>query len=239
MLYLIPPGPSIKSRSAGTLVRFKVSEALYREVDPDLAERMMKAGTVRSYRTGVVVFSEGEMADFLPTVLSGRVKMVRFPEPGKELIVGTFASGEIFAIPPALDGKEFPATAVTMEPTRLLLISRDRFLELLNESNQFAVLIMRRMGEILRDRGDKISLLSRSSAEQRIARVLVSLADRDRSPFPKRIRLRRQDIAEMAGITLESTIRTIRRLKERKMLSIERGKIIVSEIEELRRLSEI
>ena len=198
----------------------------------------MKAGAVRSYGSGVTVFSEGEIAQFLPTVLVGSVKMVRYPEPGKELIIGTFASGEIFAIPPAIDGKEFPATAVTMEESRLLIIPRDRFCRLLEDSPQFSSAIMRRMCGIMRDRSEKIRILSRTSAEQRIAKVLVSIADTSASPFPMTVRLRRQDIAEMAGQTLESTIRTIRRLNDRGLLRIERGKIVLPEIDRLRRLSE-
>jgi CRP/FNR family transcriptional regulator len=204
----------------------------------EFADRMMRSGTVRSYAAWVTVFSEGEAAEFLPTVLSGSVKMVRYPEPGKELIIGTFSSGEIFAIPPAIDGKDFPATAVTMEESRLLLIPRDRFCRLLEESPQFSTLIMRRMCGIMRDRSEKIRILSRSSAEQRIAKVLVSIADTSAGPFPLTVRLRRQDIAEMAGQTLESTIRTIRRLKDRGLLRIVNGKIVLPEIEPLRRLSE-
>lgn len=215
-----------------------MSELFIGEFSGELTDRMMRAGAVRSYGSGVTVFSEGEIAEFLPTVLVGSVKMVRYPEPGKELIIGTFASGEIFAIPPAVDGKEFPATAVTMEESRLLIIPRDRFCRLLEDSPQFSTLIMRRMCGIMRDRSEKIRILSRSSAEQRIAKVLVSIADTSASPFPMTIRLRRQDIAEMAGQTLESTIRTIRRLNERGLLHIERGKIVLPEIDALRRLSE-
>lgn len=214
-----------------------MSDLFNAEVGAEIADSMMKAGAVRSYGSGVTVFSEGDVAEFLPTVIVGRVKMVRYPEPGKELIIGTFASGEIFAIPPAIDGKEFPATAVTMEESRLLIIPRDRFCRLLEESPQFSAMIMRRVCGILRDRSEKIRILSRSSAEQRIAKVLVSIADTSASSFPMTIRLRRQDIAEMAGQTLESTIRTIRRLSERGLLQIERGKIVLPEVERLRRFS--
>lgn len=208
------------------------------EFGSEIRDRMMKAGAVRSYGSGVTVFSEGEVAEFLPTVLAGRIKMVRYPEPGKELIIGTFASGEIFAIPPAIDGKVFPATAVTMEESRLLIIPRDRFCRLLEESAEFSAMIMRRVCGILRERSEKLRILSQPSAEQRIAKVLVSIADTSAAPFPMTIRFRRQDIAEMAGQTLESTIRTIRRLNERGLLEIERGKIVLPEIERLRRFSE-
>lgn len=183
-----------------------------------------------------MVFSEGETATFLPAVLTGKVKMVRYPEPGKELIIGTFKAGEIFAIPPALDGKAFPATAVAMEPTRILMLDRARFLKLIDESREFASVVMNRMCGILRDRADTIHILSSSSAEQRVARVLISLADQAGRRFPLKVTLRRQDIAEMAGLTLESTIRSVRRMAARGLFNIIKGKITLDSADGLERL---
>jgi CRP/FNR family transcriptional regulator, cyclic AMP receptor protein len=197
---------------------------------------MMKFGIERSYSAGELIFSEGETADFLPTVLSGRVKMVRYPEPGKEVIIGTFGGGEIFAIPPALDGKAFPSTAVAMEDCRILMVPRGHFLQMLEDSSEFSATVMSRMCGILRDRADTIQILSSASAEQRVARVLLSIADQSKNGLPLKVTLRRQDIAEMSGLTLESTIRSIRKLADRGLVTIVKGKIILEESDGLVRL---
>lgn len=202
----------------------------------EIVDRIIGSGTERNFSEGSQIFTEGEQADFLPTVLSGRVKMVRYPVPGKEVIIGTFGPGEIFAIPPALDGKKFPATATAMEDSRILIMPRPQFLDLLKTSQEFSAVIMQRMCGILRDRSDTIQVLSTQSAEQRIAKVLLSLFEKERGDFPFKVKLRRQDIAEMAGLTLESTIRSIRKLAERGMMSIVRGKIVLESTDELERL---
>lgn len=196
----------------------------------------MRSGNERSFVEGSLIFSEGDQADFLPTVLSGRVKMVRYPEPGKEVIIGTFGTGEIFAIPPALDGKRFPSTAIAMEDSRILMLPRPQFLELLQSSPEFSAVIMQRMCGILRDRSDTIHVLSTQSAEQRVAKVLLSLLEKEKPQLPFKVTLRRQDIAEMSGLTLESTIRSIRKLADRGLVTIVRGKIVIESTDGLEKL---
>jgi CRP-like cAMP-binding protein len=198
---------------------------------------MIKFGVKRSFREGTRIFGQGETANFLPTVLSGRVKMVRYPEPGKEVIIGTFGPNEIFAIPPALDGKAFPSTAIAMEDTELLILAREHFLDLLGYSNEFSSIIMQRVCGILRDRSETIHVLAKQSAEQRIANVLISVVEKEAGEPPYRIKLRRQDIAEMSGLTIESAIRSIRKLADKGLLEIVRGKIMIERIDELKRLA--
>lgn len=203
----------------------------------DIVERIFKFGVRRSFSEGTRIFAQGEIANFLPTVLTGRVKMVRYPEPGKEVIIGTFGPGEIFAIPPALDGKGFPSTAIAMEDTDLLILGRDHFLDLLGYSSEFSSVIMQRVCGILRDRSETIHVLSTQSAEQRVAKVLLSVIEKGAEAPPYKITLRRQDIAEMSGLTLESTIRSIRKLADRDLLKIVRGKIYIEETQGLERLA--
>lgn len=209
---------------------------LLKNLGPELAAKIMQLGTTRSYASNQSVFFEGDAATFLPIVMSGTVKLVRFPEPGKEVILGLFHSGEAFAIPPAMDGKRFPATAVAIEKTDLLLIPREEFLELMRSSTEFSSAIMTRMCGILRERVDTVQILATSSAEQRVASVLLRLADDNQDDEVKKIKYRRQDIAEMAGLSLETTIRVIRKLADKDCLSIVGGRIILETTDPLREL---
>lgn len=195
---------------------------------------LLRVGHTRTFGANALVFNEGEIADFLPIVVSGGVKMVRFPEPGKEVIIGCFGAGEIFAIPPALDGKRFPATAVAMEDSRLLLIPRKDFIALKDRSPEFAALIMEKMCGLLRERAETVQILATASAEQRVAGTILRLAADLPETGIRRIKHRRQDIAEMSGLTTESTIRAIRKLADKGLLEIVRGKIHIENSQRLR-----
>lgn len=204
-------------------------------VGGDLAESLRKSGRTKTFKDGEAFLREGDAADFLPIVLTGRVKMVSFPEAGKEVIVGVFGQGEMFAVPPVFDGAPYPATAVAMEKTTILLIRRRDFLRLLRESNEFSFAVIGWMCQMLRVKTAAIQNLATASPERRAANVLLRLTEDKRAEIePITIALRRQDIAEMAGLTVETTIRAVRRLAAKNLIKIERGKIIIDDLEPLR-----
>jgi CRP/FNR family transcriptional regulator len=203
--------------------------------DSDISRDILKASVTRKFRAGEQIFGEGDEATFLPIVSTGRVKLVRYPEVGKEVILGMFQAGDVFAIPPALDGKQFPATAVAMETTELLMLPRVEFLRLMGTSREFSTEIMARMCGLLRKKADTLQILATPSAERRVASVLLSLAGEIKPDEPQRISHRRQDIAEMAGLTTETTIRAIRKLADRGLLKIVRGKIVLDSTDDLQK----
>lgn len=202
-------------------------------INKELTESILKRGAKRTFVSGQEIFTEGDQANFLPFVLSGKVKMVRFPEPGKEVIIGVFSAGEVFAIPPALDGKRFPATAIAMEESKILLLPQKEFRSLMASSPTFSAAIMERMCGLLRQRTETVQILATPSAEQRVASVILRLAGNIKPGEATRISHRRQDIAEMSGLTTETTIRAIRRLADRGLFKIVGGKIVLETTEHL------
>ncbi len=197
---------------------------------PELLEMLFKYGHKKTFWESDIIFAEGETAEFLPIVLTGKVKMVRYPELGKEFIIGFFGDGELFAIPPAMDGKDYPATCVTVNDTKLLILPRQKFLKLMQESNEFSAIVMAKMCGLMRETAETINNLANSSPVRRIGNVILRLAKNK----PAKITLRRQDIADMTGLTIETTIRTVKKLEEKNLLKIVRGKIILDQPELLR-----
>jgi CRP/FNR family transcriptional regulator len=204
-------------------------------ISNDLKAALDACGHRRSYRDGKEIFCEGAKADFLPIVVSGGVKMIRSPAVGKEVIIGIFHEGEMFAVPPVFDGGPYPASAFAVEDTELLQISRGDFLRLLNEQPEFALATISWMSEMLREKTSIIRNLAIASPERRIGNVLIKLTEAQDKPCPIKITVRRQDIAEMASLTTETTIRAIRRLADQGLVRILHGKIIIDQVEPLQR----
>lgn len=199
----------------------------------ELLSKLDKFGHKKNVPEGYEIFSEGAKAEFLPIIISGKIKMVRFPEVGKEVIIGVFQDGEMFAVPPVFDGKNYPSTAIAMEDTKLLILYRKDFLQLLKESSDFSFQVISWMCERLREKTAAINNLATASPEHRIGNVLIQLAQKESSKLPIKISLRRQDIAEIAGLTTETTIRAIRKLADKKLIKIVHGKIILEDLKSL------
>ena len=211
---------------------------LFGNLSPELRDALDGCGKRRRYLEGEEIFAEGDKAEFLPIVISGGVKMIRSPVVGKEVIIGIFRDGEMFAVPPVFDGGPYPASAFAIKDTVLLQIRRDDYLKLLNDWPEFALTTIAWMAEMLREKTSIIRNLAIASPERRIGNVLIKLAEAQDGAGPVKIPVRRQDIAEMASLTTETTIRAIRRLADQDLVSIVHGKIIINEVEPLRRFVE-
>ena len=204
-------------------------------ISKELIESLQKAGRTKTFNDGQEILCEGKTANFLPIVLSGKVKMIRFLEAGKEMIIGVFGRGEMFAVPPIFDGAPYPSTAIAMEKTKILLLYRQDFLRLLRESSEFSFAVIGWMCEMLREKTAAMQNLAIASPEHRAGNVLLRLTNNEAAQVePIIITLRRKDIAEMAGLTTETTIRAIRKLAAKNLIKIERGKIIINDLEPLR-----
>ena len=203
-------------------------------VSPELSNLFQKLGHVRHFGSGEQIFAANESAEFLPIVRSGKVKMVHNLADGKEVIVGIFGNGEMFAVPPVFDGLKYPASAFAMEQTELLILPRTQVLDLIRDSHEFAFALISWTCEMLREKTATIQNMARSSPEHRIAAVLLRLIG-DESELPAKIALRRQDIAEMSNLTTETTIRAAKRLAQMGLIDIVHGKIIVDDVAPLRR----
>lgn len=206
---------------------------LLENISAELEETLNKYGHKVSYQENQQIFAEGESALFMPIVRSGAVKMIHSPEIGKEVIIGVFRDGEMFAVPPVFDGGPYPASAIAMENTVLLQLDREKFLRLLEESSEFAFAVISWTCEMLREKTSIIQNLATASPDHRVGNVLVKLADDQNATFPIKIAVRRKDIAEMASLTTETTIRVIRRFAEQDLVRIVRGKIFIDEIRPL------
>lgn len=201
----------------------------------ELKALLTSRGNVRTYHPNEELFAAGEPVDFLPIIIRGKAKMVQFPEAGKEVIIGIFGDGEMFALPPVIDGRVYPASAYSMTASQILLVHRDEFFNMLRDSHEFTVAVLMWLSEMLRQKTGQIQTLAGGSAEQRIAGVLIRLFESEASKPPIKITLRREDIARMAGLTTETAIRTIRNLAEQGSISIEKGKILIADTGLLRR----
>lgn len=209
---------------------------LLESIGTELTQRLFALGRHRVFDTGRMVFDRGGSPDFLPIIISGSVKMIRMPEPGKEVIIGTFHAGEMFAVPPVFDGEPYPSTAIATERTELLQIRREDFLSLIRESPEFAFEVIGWTCEMLREKTSMIRTLSTASPEHRVGRVLLKLFAESGTDGPVRIAIRRQDIAEMASLTTETTIRVIRRFADQGLVRIVHGKIFIDSIARLQEL---
>lgn len=185
------------------------------------------------------LFLEGEAADYVYIVFEGKVKIVKQAPNGKEMILEVFAPGEVFG-GAALLLLRHPASAVSMEPGVVLRLPRADYQALLKRFPPLALQIIELLRQRLGEAHQVIRGLAAERVETRVARLLFRLADKIGVPGEGGTRLglhlTRQDIADMAGCTLETAIRILSRWQKEGLIKTEEGVITILNRQELGRL---
>jgi len=188
------------------------------------------------------IFFEGDPSSWLGVILEGRVKMIKHSGAGKDVVLDVISPGEMLGEVAAFNGKPYPATAQAMEPTVVASIYRDDFLRLLKQYPALALGLIEELGRRLREAQETITSMAVERVERRIARILLKLAattgSSNEGGIVIEMPLTRQDIAEMAGTTVETTIRTMSKFRKKGLVQTKRGRVTILEPHQLVRLAE-
>ncbi len=199
----------------------------------DLAE-LLAAADEKNIKSGEYAFWEGDAPERFYLLVSGRIKVVKHGSQGRETVVAFFGPGEIFGEVAVLEDKPYPASSIAAEDSTALSISRQAFRAFIERHPAVAMAMVGILSARLREAQGRLHDLSGERVEQRLARTLERLS----SKLGKELPFTRQDLADMSGTTLETTVRFLSRLKEGKIISSKRGLVIIENTEKLRLLAE-
>jgi CRP-like cAMP-binding protein len=189
--------------------------SLYRGLSDEDRRRLEEVSLVRSWDKGETVFSEGDPADFLLTVLAGRVKVVKLQPSGKEVILEIFGPGDPVGAVVAYEGRPFPASAVALERTTCLLVRRGPFFQLLEKHPSLVRGLLSTFTRRIVELTQRIPEVAGARVETRFAHLFLKLADRVGRPRESGIFvpmvLSRQELADLTGTTIETCIRLMSR----------------------------
>jgi CRP/FNR family transcriptional regulator, nitrogen oxide reductase regulator len=188
----------------------------------------------RSFAGNSAVFWEGDPSEWLYIVSSGKIKVTKLASTGKEIIIAFFNTGEMFGEAALFEDKPYPASAQTVEETRLIGIRKADFLAYLKDHPDVTVKIIGILSGRLRDAQNRLRDLAGERVEQRLARMLLMLSEKLGTTLP----FTRQELSDMSGTTTETAIRILSQWKERGITDSVRGKIIISDLTKLKLLAE-
>ena len=164
---------------------------------------------------GEMIWSAGSPSEFAAVVGTGFVKMTKTTVHGQEIAVELLGPGQALGILAAIEGRAFPLSAIAVTKTWYLKIPTRALLPIYQQSAGFKDSLVRGLGPRLRKAHDMMTRMSSGTVEERLAAVLFILADsygaRDSDGLHLQVPLTRQDLSEMAGTTVETTIRVMSR----------------------------
>lgn len=231
-----PPGVSAQFES---LLRLN---PIYHRLSEEDRRRLAAVSRVRSFGRGETIFAEGDPPDFLYTVIDGRVKVVKVLSAGKEVILEIFGPGDPVGAVAALESRPYPASAVTLAPTSCLAVQRAGFFALLESSPTLARGLLVGLSFRLVELTRRIAEVAGSRVEVRFAHLFLKLADRMGEPRQEGVfiplALSRQDLADLAGTTIETGIRLMSRWGKERIVLTEKDGFLLADRASLEALVE-
>jgi CRP-like cAMP-binding protein len=213
---------------------------IFSELNEDTLEKISKLGIQKSFKKDSVILFEHETGSALFVIVSGKVKVSRVSDDGKEVILTILGDSDFFGEMAILDGLARSANVTAMEDSELFIIQRSDFLDLLQNHPEISITLLQELTQRLRAADMKIKSLSLKDAEGKVATVILQLADDvgkikqgtveiEKLPF-------QHDLANMAGTSRETISRTLHSFAKKGLVELDGSRLRIINYEKFKEL---
>lgn len=182
-----------------------------------------------------LIFTEGNNPNYLYLLESGKVKIFRSHEYGKELIISLCKKGDFFGYTALLDETTYLESAEALEDCTVVQIPKEDFYALLNNNHGVMKRFVKLLSNEVLEKEEQLLKMAYSSVKKRVAEALLLLEKRYKENAADKfsISISREDLANIVGTATESLIRTLSDFKEEKLIEIKGSNITISDTTKL------
>ncbi|MDK1491244.1 Crp/Fnr family transcriptional regulator [Sinorhizobium sp. 7-81] len=193
---------------------------------------------VEKFAPGQSVFWEGDEAMHIFEVADGMLRALRLLSDGRRIIVGFLQAGDLLGV--SLK-ERYLYTVEAVSPVELRRFPRRRFEDEVARHSNLQQQLFSRLRDEMTAAQDQAVLLSRRSAEAKLANFFLMMRRNENCKRTSVVDLpmTRLDIADYLGMTIETVSRTITKLANNGVIAIpERRSVTVLKMETLRSLAD-
>ncbi len=164
------------------------------------------------FKNQVIVLEEDEAAYFY-FIVSGKVKVIRYNESGKELMLAIHKRYDYFGEMAILDGKTSPATIVAMENCTIGFITRSNFIKLIMSNEKSLQTLIALLCSRLRDSWAMLNIFGFAEASDKVRAALKIFSQKfgtaDKNGTIINIKITHKDLSNFAAVSRETASRII------------------------------
>lgn len=190
-------------------------------------ESVAEGCATRSLSKGEVLFREGDVADGFYVVRSGTVSIQRVTPEGREQIICLFHAGESFAEITLATIETYPADAVALETTQVILVRKREFTALICRRPELSLRMLGSMSAHLKHLVQMLQDLKGRQVEARLADWLLKQDSTATEGCPHLVQLgiSKKVLAGQLGVTSETLSRTFARFRDEGLIKVEGPKV--------------
>jgi CRP/FNR family transcriptional regulator, anaerobic regulatory protein len=191
-----------------------------------IVNRHFAQSTLRKVPEGQRIWSEGDERSHIYLLRSGAIRFSRMLPDGRRVVMGFAYPGDLIGL-----GAEFHmADADAIQCCRLEAMSVATFQRAVHTDPAFARLVQGEVSHALSSAQDHLVVVTRLNAAERLAHFLVALSAHNRrrgnSPASVVLPMRRVDIADFLGLTIETVSRTLTAFRKAQLIGMDQPSVV-------------
>jgi CRP-like cAMP-binding protein/CheY-like chemotaxis protein len=194
--------------------------------------------TIKKVRKKDLLFMEGHSANFLYIIMSGKIKIFKSNEWGKEFIIDIYKQGDFLGYIALMENKDHSESAMAIEDCEVALIHKDDFLKLFYSNNDVSLKFIKLISNNYFEMEERLLKLAYDSARKRVAEALLFVSKKYQKDDKHELSfsLLRENISAIAGISRESVSRNLTDFKEEGLIDGDNGSIKILDFKKLKNL---
>lgn len=206
---------------------------VFREIPKTVLESLSQHFETKAFKKGEILHLEGDPAQHMWFVKSGRVHAAKTLPTGQALMVCRVEEGAMFGMCCDFGMKGYQCQATAATDVTVMKVPIKKFMDLLTKQPTVSHRLLAALAKRLADAQDMRSH-SQEPVEKRIANMLINLRKQHGAALP----YTRKEIAEMVGTTVETSIRVLSGWEKKGVIQSTRGNISIVKDQELVKISQ-
>jgi len=194
-------------------------------------------GDTIHYSKGDIIYEEGQNSNNIFLISKGLIKCHKLDEQGKDLTTALFKEDDLFGYTSFTQNTPYQETATAIKDSELIALSKNELKNVLNTNHKVTLELIQLLTDDLSVVKDQLLQMAYSSVKKRTATTILKFAEKLNRKPEDTIRISRSDLASVAGIALESLIRTLSGFKDMGIIEIEGRNIRILDINKLQQIS--
>ncbi|AMO68656.1 transcriptional regulatory protein, Crp family [gamma proteobacterium BDW918] len=196
---------------------------------PEEIQILRDTSVLRDFAKNTVLIHEGDVADSLYVVESGRVKVYCSDKSGKDFVLNILEDGDYFGELALLDDDKRSASVRAMETTKVRIVYKEDFKAILDMHPNITRILNKNLTRRIRKLTNDVKSLALQDVYGRVVKVLTNLAQPAGDDGSMRIdeKLTQQEIADRVGSSREMVARILKDLTIGEYIDVEGRHIVI------------
>ncbi len=192
-----------------------------------------------SYNKKDLIFKQYSKINDIMFINSGLIKIYKEGRQDKNHILRIGSKGDFIGVLEMFSKKQHCYSCVALQDCEIVHVDVDVIRDIFADNGKYISSILRKVTDVNNATNDRLISLTYKQLPGRIADVLLYFAEQIYGDYTFSFPLSRQELAEIAGTTKESFIRTLTEFKNDRIITLSGKKITIESVQIVKTLSKL